>query len=141
MTFDLGWHWKVKSRSLGVHWAVYHTQCIVRQRSCQAERPLVQHIPGKSFRLKFLMYVSNTFRGHIKLQKDFRWTVWRSNTLFGTHLEDTDPSMPLFYITASYICILFNMCNILFVIEWNFKAFFLIVQLPWINTIKFLIDV
>ena len=41
MTFDLGWHWKVKSRSFGVHWAVYHTQCIIRQRSCQAERPLV----------------------------------------------------------------------------------------------------
>ena len=39
MTFDLGWHWKVKSRSFGVHWAVYHTQCIIRQRSCQTERP------------------------------------------------------------------------------------------------------
>ena len=39
--FYLGWHWKVKSRSFGVHWAVYHTQCIIRQRSCQAERPLV----------------------------------------------------------------------------------------------------
>ena len=41
--------------------------------------PFFQHIPGKSFRLKLLMYVWNTFRGHIKLQKDFRWTVWRSN--------------------------------------------------------------
>ena len=41
--------------------------------------PFLQHIPGKSFRLKFLMYVWNTFRGHIKLQKHFRWTVWRSN--------------------------------------------------------------
>ena len=45
MTFDLGWHWKVKSRSFGVHWAVYHTRCIIRQRCCQAERPLVhEHI-------------------------------------------------------------------------------------------------
>ena len=25
------------------------------------------------------MYVWNTFRGHIKLQKHFRLTVWRSN--------------------------------------------------------------
>ena len=41
--------------------------------------PFFQHIPGKNFRLKFLMYVWNTFRGHIKLQKYFRWTVWRSN--------------------------------------------------------------
>ena len=24
-----------------MHWAVYHTRCIIRQRSCQAERPLV----------------------------------------------------------------------------------------------------
>ena len=39
MTFYLGWHWKVKSRLFGVHWAVYHRQCIIRQRSCQAERP------------------------------------------------------------------------------------------------------
>ena len=31
--------------------------------------PYFQHIPGKSFWLKFLMYVWNTFRGHIKLQK------------------------------------------------------------------------
>ena len=45
--------------------------------------------------------------------------------MFGTHLEDTDPSMPLFYIAALYICKLFNMCNVFFVIEWNFKAFFL----------------
>ena len=44
--------------------------------------------------------------------------------MFGTHLEDTDPSMPLFYIAALYICNLFNMCNVFFVIEWNFKAFF-----------------
>ena len=44
MTFDLGWHWKVKSRSFGVHWAVYHTLCIISQRSCQAERPLVMWI-------------------------------------------------------------------------------------------------
>ena len=28
-------------RSFGVHLAVHHTQCIIRQRSCQAERPLV----------------------------------------------------------------------------------------------------
>ena len=35
MTFDLRWHWKVKSRSWGVDWAVYHRQCIIRQRSCQ----------------------------------------------------------------------------------------------------------
>ena len=41
--------------------------------------PFFQHIPGKTFRLKFLLYVWNTFRGHIKLQKHFRWTVWRSN--------------------------------------------------------------
>ena len=41
--------------------------------------PFFQHIPGKSFRLKLLMYVWNTFRGHIKLQKHFRWTVCRSN--------------------------------------------------------------
>ena len=41
VTFDLGWHWKVKSRSFGVIWAVYHTKCIIRQRSYQAERPLV----------------------------------------------------------------------------------------------------
>ena len=55
--------------------------------------------------------------------------------MFETHLEDTDLSIPLFYIAALY------MCNILFVIEWNFIAIFLIVQLPWINTIKLLIDV
>ena len=61
--------------------------------------------------------------------------------MFETHLEDTDPSIPLFYIAALYICNFFNMCNILFVIEWNFKAIFLIVQFPWINTIKILIDV
>ena len=30
-------------------------------------------------KLKFLMYVWNTFRGHIKLQKHFRLTVWRLN--------------------------------------------------------------
>ena len=41
MTFELGWHGKVKSRSFGVHWAVHYTQCIIRQWSCQAERPLV----------------------------------------------------------------------------------------------------
>ena len=41
VTFDLGWHSEVKSRSFGVHWAVYHTQCIIRQLSCQAETPLV----------------------------------------------------------------------------------------------------
>ena len=41
MIFDFGWHWKVKSRSLGVHWVVYNRQCIIRHRSCQAERPLV----------------------------------------------------------------------------------------------------
>ena len=40
-----------------------------------------------------------------------------------------DPSIPLFYIAALYICNLFNMCNVLFVIEWNFKAIFLIIQL------------
>ena len=28
-------------RSFGVHWAVYHRQCIIGQRSCHAERPLV----------------------------------------------------------------------------------------------------
>ena len=44
MTFELGWHWKVKSRSFGVHWAEYHTQCIIRQRSCRAERPLVCNV-------------------------------------------------------------------------------------------------
>ena len=26
ITFDLGWHWKVKSRSLGINLAVYHRQ-------------------------------------------------------------------------------------------------------------------
>ena len=42
MTFDLGWHWKVKSRSLSVHWVVHHIQMYyIIQRSCQAERPLV----------------------------------------------------------------------------------------------------
>ena len=30
-----------KSRSFGVHWDVYHRQCIIRQRSFQAEIPLV----------------------------------------------------------------------------------------------------
>ena len=36
LTFDLGWHWKVKChpRSVGVLWDVYHTQCIIRQASC-----------------------------------------------------------------------------------------------------------
>ena len=32
LTFD-----KVKSRSFGVHWTVYHRQCIIRQRSFHAE--------------------------------------------------------------------------------------------------------
>ena len=27
--------------SFGVHWVVYHRQCIIRQQSIQAERPLV----------------------------------------------------------------------------------------------------
>ena len=44
--------------------------------------------------------------------------------MFGTHLEDTDPSMPLFYIAALYICNLFNMFNILFVISGILKQFF-----------------
>ena len=44
---------------------------------CCLDVAIFQHIPGKSFRLKFLMYDWNTFRGHIKLQKHFRWTVWR----------------------------------------------------------------
>ena len=34
MTFDLGWHWKVKSRSLGVNLAVYHRQSIFFNISC-----------------------------------------------------------------------------------------------------------
>ena len=42
-------------------------------------RPSVCCPPGKSFRLRCLMYVWNTFRGHIKLQKHFRSTAWRSN--------------------------------------------------------------
>ena len=29
------------SMPFGVYWDVYHTQCIIRQRSCQAERRLV----------------------------------------------------------------------------------------------------
>ena len=31
---------------MGVHWAVYHRQCIIRQWSCQAERPIVQSNPS-----------------------------------------------------------------------------------------------
>ena len=50
--------------------------------------PFVQHIPGKSFRWKFLMYVWNTFRGHIEIQKDFRWTVWRSNIDILIHADE-----------------------------------------------------
>ena len=50
--------------------------------------PFFQHIPWKSFRLKFLMYVWNTFRGHIKLQKHFRWTVWRSNIDIMIHADE-----------------------------------------------------
>ena len=50
--------------------------------------PFFQHIPGKSFRLKFVRYVGNTFRGHIKLQKDFRWTVWKSNIDIMIHADD-----------------------------------------------------
>ena len=32
----------------------------------------------------------------------------------------TDPSIPMYYIAALYICNLFNMCNVLFVSDWNF---------------------
>ena len=37
------WPWVALtgSRSFGVYWAVYHTQCIIKQQSYQAERPLV----------------------------------------------------------------------------------------------------
>ena len=48
MTFDLGWHWKVKSMSFSVHWAGYHRPCIIRQRSCQTERHLANAIEVKS---------------------------------------------------------------------------------------------
>ena len=50
ITFDLGWNGKVKSRSLGINLDVYHRQLdiisvawTIRQRSCQAERPLVSN--------------------------------------------------------------------------------------------------
>ena len=56
--------------------------------------------------------------------KKFSVKIFDVCIMFGTHLEDTDPSMPLFYF-AAYICNLFNMCNVFFVIEWNLKAFFL----------------
>ena len=39
LTFDLGWHWRVISSSLGVYWVVYYRSC----RSCQSERLLVLH--------------------------------------------------------------------------------------------------
>ena len=116
------------------------------------------------------MYVLNTFRGHIKLQKDFRWTVWRSNIDIMIHADENkiilmiflllkfsvkvfDVPVCLIYMLFSlkkyycytpdilqthifpcfilqHICNIFNMCNVLFVIEWNSKAIFLIVQLP-----------
>ena len=55
---------------------------------CCLDFAIFQHIPGKSFRLKFLMYVWNTFRGHIKLQKHFRWTLWRSNIDIMIHADE-----------------------------------------------------
>ena len=61
--------------------------------------------PGKSFRLKFLMYVWNTFRGHIKLQKDFRWTVWRSNIDIIIHADENQIILMIF--------LLFGLCHFL----------------------------
>ena len=55
-----------------------------------------QHIQGKNFRLKFLMYVWNTFRGHIKLQKDFRWTVWSSNIEIMIHADEKKMILMIF---------------------------------------------
>ena len=65
--------------------------------------PFFQHIPGKSFWLKFLMYVYNTFRGHIKLHKHFRWTVWRSNIDIMIDADD------LFYCIAFFAVWIFCM--------------------------------
>ena len=65
--------------------------------------PFFQHIPGKSFRLKFLMYVWNTFRGHLKLQKHFRWTVWRSNIDIMIDVDE------IFFILRHFL--LFGLCH------------------------------
>ena len=46
----------VKSRSFGVHWSVYHRQCIIRQRSFQAERPLVLSINASYFGMDKIMF-------------------------------------------------------------------------------------
>ena len=65
------------------HW--YYDRCWWKKKYFKAffavwTSPFFQHIPGKSFRLKFLMYVWNrTHKATKKLQKHFRWTVWRSN--------------------------------------------------------------
>ena len=57
ITFDLGWHWKVKSRSLGINLTVYHRQLDIisvadnwtaelsgREASCWFVRPFSQKL-------------------------------------------------------------------------------------------------
>ena len=61
--------------------------------------------PGKSFRLKFLMYIWNTFRGHIKLQKHFRWTVWRSNIDIMIHADEKKNILMIFLLFVDFAII------------------------------------
>ena len=66
---------------------------------------IFQHIPGKSFRLvKFLMYVWNTFRGHIKLQKTLQLdSMERSNIDIMIHADEQKIIWKIF--------LLFGLCH------------------------------
>ena len=50
-------------------------------------RGSLYHRESLPLKLKLLMYVLNTFRGHIKLQKDFS-EVWRSNIDIMIHADE-----------------------------------------------------
>ena len=78
--------------------------------------------------MKFLLFGLRIFQGKVFCDMLFSLKKYYIVLLYTRYF--TDPSLPLFYIAALYFCNLFNMCNVLFVLEWNFKAIFWIVQLP-----------
>ena len=50
------------------------------------------------------MYVWNTFRGHIKLQKDFRWTVWRWNIDIMIHADENKIILMIILLFSVKVC-------------------------------------
>ena len=84
VTFDLRWHWKVKSRSFGVYWAVDHTRCIIKQWSRQAERPLCFH----------MIYIWKTYYYSFFLCFTYVSSVRRSSRHFGTPGFNIQPRTP-----------------------------------------------